>query len=537
MDSRRVACAGGVFLAACLFAPLAAQAVCTAPPALEAQLKAHPSTENAVAVGNWFATHQQFACAADSFHEALKRDAGSAQLHYLYALALIAQKRVAEAVPELQESARLEPKVLKPHLMLATLYGEAGKQLEAAQEWQKALAIDPKNETALDGLTELLMEHEDYSDVVAILTPAPRTEKLTIRLSQALGLMNQIDQANAVLTEALKANPHSVSLARALSVVYVHQHNPDNALALMQKTVLEHPSDIVAAIELYQLYVLQGHLQQAITMKDRLLAARPHDRDVLYLSGIVERSQGNYEKAEKLLEESVALDPEFFYSRYNLGAVQVVLHQWKEAKENLEKAISLGVVEPQVHFELAKALNALGEHDQAQEELTKYQTLKSEAESGLEANVAVAQGDKAVAAGHLDQAITYYRQAVQAMPNGGYYHYKLSTALHKSNDTADEKKELEEAVRLSPKLSAAQGSLGFLLSQDGDAEGAIEHYRKAVEVTPRWTDAWINLAAALAITARYTEARQAVATALQLDPQNQRAHQLSDQLARDPNAQ
>ena len=545
MDSRRVACAGAVFLATCVAAclavcsgaPLAAQAACTAPPALAAQLKAHPSTENAVAVGSWFASHQQFACAADIFHNALKGDTGSAQLHYLYALTLIAQKHIAEAIPELNESIRLDSTVLKPHLILASLYASAGKQVEAAQEWHNALIIDPKNEAALDGLTELLMQHADYSDVITLLTPAPRTEKFAIRLAQALGLTNQVVQANAVLTEALKIHPRSVPLARALSVVLVHQQKPDDAIAVMFKAVQQHPSDIDAAVDLYQLYVLIGHLREAAAMKDRLLAARPHDRDVLYLSGIVERSSGHYEPALKLFQESVALDPEFFYSRYNLGAVQVVLHQWKEARENLDKAIALGIGEPEAHFELAKALNGLGEHDLAEQELKKYQTLKRDSETSLEANVAMAQGDGAMTAGRLGEAVSSYRQAVHTLPGNAWYHYKLSVALHKSNNADDEKKELEEAIRLNPELSAAQGALGVLLSREGDAAGAVEHFHKAVEIAPKWTDAWINLAAELAVTTHYAEARQAAATALQLDPKNQRAQQLSDQLAHDPNAQ
>jgi tetratricopeptide (TPR) repeat protein len=529
--------ATGTFLAVCLTIAASAHAACSGPPALTAQLRAHPTTENTIALGNWFAAHQQFACAAETFRAGLKQDAGSAQLHFLYALALTAEKRIAEAVPELQESIRLDPGAIKPHLVLASLYAAAGKQLEAAQEWQKALVIDPKNEQALDNLSSLMIEHQDYTDAVALLTSAPRTEKLTIRLSQALGLMNEVGQAHDLLAEALKANPHSMPLARAISVILVHQRKPDDAITVMQKAVLEHPTDLAAAVELYQLYVLVGRLREAATMKDRLLAAKPHDRDVLYLSGIVERSAGNYEIAEKHLEESVAIDPEFFFSRYNLGAVQVILHQWQAAKENLEKAIAMGIAEPQVHFELAKALNALGEHDRAQEELAKYQNIKAQAENSLEANVAAAQGDKAIEAGHLDEAITNYRQAIQTMPDTAYYHYKLSTALHKNNDAAGEKKELEEAIRLNPKLSTAQGALGYLLSREGDAEGAVEHFRQAVETAPKWTDAWINLAAELAVSAHYAEARQAVAMALQLDPQNERAHKLSDQLAQDPNAQ
>ena len=481
--------------------------------------------------------HQQFACAAETFHAGLKQDAGSAQLHYLYALALTAEKHVADAIPELQESIRLQPDVLKPHLVLASLYAGAGKPVEAAKEWQKVLAIDPKNEQALDGLSGEFIDHGDYGDAASLLYPAPRTEKLAIRLSQALGLMNQLDKANEVLAEALKANPHSVALARAQSVVLVHLHNPDNAIAVLQKAVSEHPSDLAATSDLYQLYVLIGHLKEAAAMKDKLLAARPHDRDILYPSGIVERSAGNYETAKKLLEESVAIDPDFFYSRYNLGTVLVILHQWPEAKENLERAIAMGIVEPQAHFELAQALNALGDHERAQQELKTYQTLKSNQETSLEAGVALAQGDKAMDAGHLDEAITQYRQAVQVMPDTAYYHYKLSVALNKNGDAEGEKKELEAAIRLDPKLSAAQGAMGYLLSSQGDPDGAVEHFRKAVETAPRWTDAWINLAAELAVSAHYAEAKQAIATALQLDPKNDRAHKLSDLLARDPNAQ
>jgi Flp pilus assembly protein TadD len=58
-----------------------------------------------------------------------------------------------------------------------------------------------------------------------------------------------------------------------------------------------------------------------------------------------------------------------------------------------------------------------------------------------------------------------------------------------------------------------------------------------VQAAPGWPEAWINLAAELAVTRRFSEARQAVAKALELDPQNQEARELSDQLAHDPAAQ
>ncbi len=532
----RVAGAVALILAATLMTQ-EAHGVCTGPPQLTAAMKAHPTAENTVLLGSWFASHQQFACAADTFHAGIAHSPGSAQLHYLYAVALVAQKKSPDAVPELQKAIQLDAGQLNPHLLLASIYAGMNQQVEAAKEWQKALTIDPKNEQAIYGITGALMDDGDYSDVVALLGPAPRTERFAIRLSQALAMMNEPTQANAVLTEAMQINPHSVPLARALAVVLVHQRRRDEAIAVLLKAVQEHPSDVSAAIELYQLYCLNGYTQQAATMKDRLLAARPHDRDVLYLSGVIERSQGHYDVAKKLLEESVAVDPEFAYSRYNLGATLVILHEWQPAKENLEKAIALGIEQSEVYYELAKALNGLGEHDQAQEALAKYQTVKNDSERNLEAIVAAGQGDKDIADGNAEEAIVAYRQAIQTLPNVAYYHFKLSIALDKHGDIADEKKELQEAVRLNPKFSAAQGALGYLLSQEGDVDGSIEHFKLALATAPRWTDAWINLAAELAMSAQYAEARQAVATALQLDPKNERAHELSDQLARDPNAQ
>ena len=102
--------------------------------------------------------------------------------------------------------------------------------------------------------------------------------------------------------------------------------------------------------------MLTNHVTAAKPMAPKLLAEHPHDPEVLYLSGIVDRTVGDYPQAKEHLEAAVALDPNFFNSRYNLGMVLVFLHEWKEASEQLEKAIALGATEPQVHFELAKAL-------------------------------------------------------------------------------------------------------------------------------------------------------------------------------------
>ena len=537
MVIRRGARFAAFVLAGCSGLAASARAECNGPADLVAKLKAHPTTNNAVVLGSWYAGHKQFDCAVATFRTALKADPKSAQLHYLIGLAYADSNRNTDALPEVQRATNLDPDAIKPHLMLAYIYEQTSKHQEAEEQWRQALAIDPKSTIALEGLSADLLAREDFSGVILLLKDAPRTEKLSINLAQALGRRNMIDEAGEVLHEALNSSPDSVPLASAMTVVLVKQQRYEDAINLLQHAVDTNPGNLDARVLLFRALVLTNHINAARPMGPKLLELRPKDPEVLYLNGIVNRSVGDYPKAKDLLEQAVAIQPDFFNSRYNLGMVLVILKEWSEAKVHLEKAIELGAPEPQVHFELAKALRGLGENDRAQKEIQEYQRLKKEEEVGLEASNAAIAGDKALADGKIQDALTNYREAVAGAPNNAGYKYKLAIALRDSGDADGERTQLQLAVSLDPKLATAQFELGYLLSRSGDSAGAIEHFRLAVQAAPEWTDAWINLAAQLAMGRQYADARNAVANALRLDPGNAQALKLSDRLAQDPAAQ
>ncbi len=526
-----------ILLAASISFSATAQAACTGPEAITAKLRAHPTTDNAILLGSWFASHQQFGCAVETFRAALKTDPQSAQLNYLEGLALVESGHPSEAMPALKESIRLDPHVIKPHMMLARLYDQAGLHTEAEEQWKQALVIDAHSLPALEGLSNELLARQDYIGVVGLLRSAPRTERLAINLSKALGLLNYLDEASQVLTEAMKLSPGSLPLADAYTVVLVKQHRYQEAINLLQKVVEQHPGNQDAQVQLFRILVLTNHINLARPLAPKLLAQRPNDPEVLYLNGVVDRAVGDYAQSKAHLEQAVALEPNFFNSRYNLGMVLDFLHEWPEAKVQLEKAIALGAPQPEAHFELAKALRGLGETDRASHEMQQYQQLKKTDEADLEAASSAAQGDADLAAGKLQEAIAHYREATAGQPDNAAYKYQLSIALHKAGDLQGEQAQLEQAVKLNPELAGAQKQLGYLLSRSGDAPGAIGHFRMAVQAAPAWTEAWINLAAELAVDAKFAEARQAVATALRLEPDNAQALELSDQLARDPAAQ
>jgi tetratricopeptide (TPR) repeat protein len=514
-----------------------AHAACNGPAALVAKLKAHPTTDSAVVLGSWYASHKQFQCAVETFGAALTNDPKSAQLHYLDGLALLALRRAPDAQSEIEQSALLAPAVIKPHLLLASIYQEQGKQQAAEEQWHLALGIDPASEPALEGLSAALLERKDYPNTIMLLRDAPRTERLAINLSRAFGQLVYLNDAERVLKEALQLHPESIELTKALTVVLVRMNRKADAIKLVTDTANAHPQNVDEQVELFRVLVLLSQFEKARPMVPKLLAARPHDSEVLYLSGIMENEDGNPEQARIHLEEAVKLDPRNNDAHYHLGVVEVQLHQWKQAVENLQKSIELHIPLPEAHFELAKALRGLGQADKAAEEMKTYQQLKRTRDASRAAESAVALADKNLDSGKIDEAIASYREALESDPNDALYRYKLSVALRKAGDTDAERAQLEQAIRLDPKLASAQNELGFLLARTGDANGAVEHFRLAVQSAPAWTEAWVNLAAELAVLSRFSEAREAVSKALSLDPANSDARALNDQLARDPAAQ
>jgi len=514
-----------------------AKPACAGPTQLVGTLAAHPTTDNAVLLGSWYASHNKFACAVDTFQAALKRDPSSAQLHYLTGLALFGGRHEPEAIAEIQQSTRLDPSVIKPHLVLAELLDRAGKNADGETQWKQALDIDPNSAPALEGLSTDLLARKAYTDVIRLLDRAPRSEPLALNLARAYAQLDDPNQAKQALVDGLKLSPKSLLLVQALAAAHIHERQYEDAIRDLHQALVDHPDDQGVELQLLRTLVVSNHINEARPLAPKLLAQRPHDAETLYLNGVVERIDEDYPHARAHFEEAAALQPNDYNIHYNLGILLVFQHEWQQAIDELNKSIALGESFPEVHFHLARAKRGLGDTAGAQLEVQTYQKLKQEDEALVEATASERKGDADLDAGAFKEAIVQYRLAVDQQPDNPKFKYKLAIALHRSGDLAGERAQLEEAVKLKPDLAEAQRQLGYLLDRSGDPDAAVIHFRAAVQAAPDWVEAWINLSAELAATGQFDDARAAVATALRLDPANPLALKLSDRLAHAPGAQ
>ncbi len=509
---------------------LAAGAPCAGSPALEAKVQSHPDAAGFTNLGMWFGDQQQYDCAIDAFRSALKFEPGSARLNYLVGLTLFSAGHPDQAVPALQESLRVAPDNLKAHLVLGAAYAQMRQGSEARAEWEAALKIDTHSTEAIDFLSKMLVAEGDYGGAIALLRSARLDENLALRLAFAYDKEGNAEKEQEVLQTALRTKPGSLALSSALETVLVKKSLFQDAIRVAAKSAQLHPGNFEADRTYFRLMVLNDDYTLAQPLGRKLLVKAPHDFDILYLNGVMERASGQFPAARTHLEEAVALDPKHYNAQYNLGVVLAELKDNAGAKRHLEKSIELGATEPQIRFKLASVLRGLGENDEAQEQLKLYQQELQAQNNRTVAASKAAQADKEMASGDPQKAVALYHEAIAATPKDPRLTFKLALALDRTGAVEEERSLLEQAVQADPGFALAQNQLGYLASRSGDAATAEDHFRRAVQSAPGYVQAWVSLAATLGMESRFPEAQQALASALQLDPQNAQALQLRKDL-------
>jgi len=507
----------------------AAFAACTAPAKMRADLQGKPSAEKYANLGAWFGGQKQFECAAQAFGSAAKLQPDSESYQYMWGLSLYSNGHAAEAEEPLHAAASLNPSDVRPHLALGAALDKLNRTAAAETEWRAALAIDPDSETALDALSQDLIDDKDYVGVMTLLgKPAQtrvRSSSQSLNLGIAYASLAMLNDASKVLREGLNTAPDSLPLARELALVLKLLSRDGEAYAVLDLALQHHPEDLDTQL-LYCRMLVSGHSENAPQLLHKVLLAHPDNWEALYLSSVLETQDGDYKQAQVHLERSVAVNPNDPKSQMALGNVLAKLPDLQGAKEHLEKAIALGVPDPEVQYDLAKVLQSMGDREQAQERLRIYQQLKKAQADRTQAAGNAEVGDEAMAAGDFVKAAALYRAALVTNPDEALIYYKLARALDKTNDLVNEKAALLRAIELDPKLAEAQSQLGYLAARSGDTAAAEAYFHAAIQASPSYVAAWINLAATLASEANWHDATEAVDHALAIDPSNAEARQL-----------
>jgi tetratricopeptide (TPR) repeat protein len=116
--------------------------------------------------------------------------------------------------------------------------------------------------------------------------------------------------------------------------------------------------------------------------------------------------------------------------------------------------------------------------------------------------------------------VIMWADVVRKQPNNPRAQSNLGLYLYEIGDADSAVEHLEKALELSPKMPDAHNNIGMILADNGRSLEAIPHFEQALEIRPDMTKANFNLGRATAALGRWDEAAAAYRRELLVNPHN-----------------
>jgi tetratricopeptide (TPR) repeat protein len=126
--------------------------------------------------------------------------------------------------------------------------------------------------------------------------------------------------------------------------------------------------------------------------------------------------------------------------------------------------------------------------------------------------------------GEHENAIRWYRKALEVNPNYAAAHANWGTCLMYQGKLDEAETHLKRAIALDPDLPEPRCTLGVVLSRRNKLPEAVASFREALKIKPDFALAQLHLGTVLLNLGRFDEAKEHLAEAARLDPRDPFAH-------------
>lgn len=395
-------------------------------------------------------------------------------------------------------------------------------------------------------LTQMTAAFHAAAQTVAAPAPAadPYRDGLSALERGALG------EAERLFTESLKADPNASGPLLGLADVALRRNRLADAEKHLRQALDANPNraDVHTAWARL-LYVKRDYpgavasLERAIALDGGAMAPRVDLGDV-YLQGLRQP-----EKAAAAYREALRVSPGHIGARNALSVALTQMGKPAEARTELLEAVRLAPDNALTYVSLARVELALGRPDAAVAATEKALEISPRFVAAH-----VARGDALVAKNDLERALKAYTHALTIDANAkdawaaiGMVHqsanssdlaeraYKRALAIDPNQPVvlnnlawmaAENRRELDSAlvwaqraVRLSPRVAAFHGTLGWVHRARGDLKAATGALESAASLGPQ-AETLYRLGVVYRESGQRTKAAAAFDRALELDPKH-----------------
>jgi tetratricopeptide (TPR) repeat protein len=387
----------------------------------------------------------------------------------------LAEFRLGNAVPAIrlfEESSACDSKYLAPRLALAEAYMSRGDVRRAEAAFRDVLSIDASDPAALRGLAAIYFHSQANDKVIPLLeklvAQLPRDADALAQLGAAYAATSQYVEAEKTFVAALAAQPKHASASVGLANVYLKTNRAERGLASLEALVEFAPNAYEPLFLLGSAYSAAGRAAEATEALERASNLAPDEAEIWYQLATLYRRQAKPDLQKKALAN----------------------FQAAKRKAELSKHVS---VETSRAIEEATRLVQAGNLRQAA--LALEQALKQD---GNDADLLYRVASLKFDLKEYANARLLVEKATMLAPSEWRYEYLLGLIQKDERQLASARRAFEAVLRLNPHAADAHNQLGDLALRGGDAAAAVEHFKRAVRLSPDDVAYQLNLSAATA---------------------------------------
>jgi len=389
------------------------------------------------------------------------------------------------------------PEVAGKSAPLLSLRGDAllgsGKQDEAKQAYEAALAANANSGDALMGLARLSAARGDRAAAVLYVDQAvakdPKNPEVFVMQGGMLRMMNKPDEALAAYDQALKLNPDHRGAHIEKAYIEIARGKFDAAKKEVEAAEKNSPGSLLVVYTRGLYEFSQGKYPAARDALMKILKVAPDHLPTILLAGASELHLGNIQQSQQHLLKYLESNPDNVYARKLLAQAQLKNAQPADAAATLAPALKSAPQDAQLLALAGESYMQVRDFGKASAYLEQAAALAPQAAAvrtslGLSR---LAQGDQARGLSELEMAATLDPKSIQAtvalvQTEMGLKRYDKAEAAVNA---------LEKQQPDNAQVHQLKGAVYMVQNKRAEARAAFE---KALSLQPTFLPAVTNLA-------------------------------------------
>ena len=489
---------------------------------------------------------------AEPYLTRLAEDSGDIGAQFSLVQLYIGTGRRDEAVRLLTALKSRKDTVRDATLILARLAYADHETTRAYSLVKEVLDASPKEPHALLVKAQLDLLENKPADAVAAAKIAvsgdPSLAEGSIVLGEAYRALRDLDASKAAYTEALRLRPNDPDIQVALSQLNLATGGLDAAKQFAQSALAAAPQAPLTRVTVVRAAIASGDFAGADTQLTSLLKEYPQSAQVHVLDGALGIARKDLRAAERAFQKAAELAPTSIEPAAGLVVIEMSTGRGAAARARLERLLAQNPTNVDALLLAARTYASLKDVQKTEESLRhaiQLDASRSEPYSML-ASVYLQQGK-------LDQALTEFKTLAQHQPKSIGAHTMIGAILQTQNRRDEAKKAYRETLAVDSTAPVAANNLAWMLVEDNaslddalqlaqtartrlpnspeviDTLGwiyykkglhteAIAAFKESVDKQPNTAVFQYHLGLASAKAGQFSQARQALETALRLNP-------------------